>query len=92
MELPLSNTAETCKIDIDMLPWFKDKQLTLEPDVGVSYEILGHKFYVHEQVFIVGVKRGLKEMPQPGIRWRYFVRTRGGTARATVLETRQEEK
>lgn len=57
-----------------MLPWFRGLHLFCDQEGFVCYNMLCRTFLLHEQVYIICVKRGSKEMPQPAINWRLFVR------------------
>ena len=49
--------------------------LTLD-DEGVYYDVEQKRFYVHDQVVIVAIKRGQMDRIQPAFHMRLFVRSR----------------
>jgi len=58
--LPIIGHDKPCLINEDMETWFVGKELFLD-DKGVYYSVGGKKYYVHDQVMIVAVKRKLKD-------------------------------
>ncbi len=58
-----------------MVPWFVDKTLRLNEE-GVYHVVDDKKYYIHDQVYIVAIKQGLKPPLRPSLRMRRFVRDR----------------
>lgn len=73
--LPITISEKPCLVDDDISHWFEGRELTLDHD-GVYYTVNNHKFYVHDQVMIIAIKRGDQERIQPASRMRLYVKAR----------------
>ena len=99
-EFAITNSEKPCLVDVDVSQWFEGKVLTLD-DEGVYYTVEQNRYYVHDQVIIICIKRGTMERIQPPRRMRMYVTARGeprvrdyyfsGRKKRTPEETQEEE-
>ena len=100
MKLAVTNSEKPCLVDDDVSQWFEGKVLTVD-DEGVYYTVERKRYYVHDQVIIICIKRGTMERIQPPRRMRMYVTARGeprvrdyyfsGRKKRTPEETQEEE-
>ena len=99
-QLAVANSEKPCLVDDDVSRWFEGKVLTLD-DEGVYYTVERKRYYVHDQVIIIAIKRGTMERIQPPRRMRMYVTARGeprvkeyyfsGRKKTTPEDIRMEE-
>ena len=71
-ELAITNSEKPCLVDNHVSQWFEGKVLTLD-DEGVYYTVERKRYYVHDQVINICIKRGTMERIQPPRRMRMYV-------------------
>ena len=92
-DLPISNSARPCLVDDDVSHWFEGTALTLD-DEGVYFETEQQRFYVHDQVMIIAIKRGTADSRQYLSRKPHEIvrEIKGGSSSEGILFFGQEEK
>jgi hypothetical protein len=76
VELPITGTTKTCKVDTEYAHWFRDRELFRHPERGVYFLVGERMYWVHDQVIAIATADGHKtENVPPLARLRHFWRT-----------------